>query len=75
MKRLDLVEYDCGPGCSSYGQVIAADLERETENPRPADIPESSGEQFPPYMVAPGGAAPLRPAKGGLSVKKVARAI
>ena len=29
MKRLDLVEYDCGPGCSSYGQVIAADLEAE----------------------------------------------
>ena len=55
MKRLNLVEYDCGPGCSSYGQVIAADLERETENPRPADIPESSGEPFPPYMVARGG--------------------
>ena len=49
-------------------------LLRETANPRPAEIPESSGEQFPLYTVAPG-AAPLRPAKGGLSVKKVARAI
>ena len=29
MKRLDLVEYDCGPGCSSYGHVIAADLDAE----------------------------------------------
>ena len=29
MKRLDLVEYDCGPGCSSYGQVIAVDLDAE----------------------------------------------
>lgn len=44
-------------------------LLRETENPRPAEIRESSGEQFPLYRVAPG-AAPLRPAKGGLSVKK-----
>jgi hypothetical protein len=34
-------------------------LLQETANPRPAEIPESSGEQFPLYMVAPG-AAPLR---------------
>jgi hypothetical protein len=44
-------------------------LLQETANPRPAEIPESSGEQFPLYIVAPG-AAPLRPATGGLSVKK-----
>ncbi len=49
-------------------------LLQETANPRSAEIPESNGEQFQLYMVAPG-AAPLRPAKGGLSVKKVARAI
>ena len=29
-----------------------------------------TGEQIPLYMVAPWGAAPLRPAKGGLSVKR-----
>lgn len=50
-------------------------LLRETKNPRPSGIPESSGEQFPLYMVARGGAALLRPGKGGLYVKKVARAI
>ena len=30
---------------------------QETANPQPAEIPESSGEQFPLYMVAPGGCA------------------
>ena len=30
-------------------------LLQEMANPQPAEIPESSGEQFPLYMVAPGG--------------------
>ena len=49
-------------------------LLQETANLQPAEIPESSGEQFPLYMVAPGGCA-TKTGKGGLSVKKVARAI
>ncbi len=49
-------------------------LLQETANPQPAEILESSGEQIPPYMVAPGGGA-SKTGKGGLSVKKVARAI
>ena len=49
-------------------------LLQETANPQPAEIPESSGEQFPLYMVAPGGCA-TKTGKGSLSVKKVVRAI
>ena len=49
-------------------------LLQETANPQPAEIPESSGEQFPPYVVAPGGCA-TKTWKGGFSVKKDAREI
>ena len=44
-------------------------LLQEMANPQPAEILESSGEQFLLYMVALGGCA-TKTGKGGLSVKK-----
>ncbi|RAR49562.1 UNVERIFIED_CONTAM: hypothetical protein C7454_12539 [Acidovorax defluvii] len=40
MQKLDLVEYDCGPGCSSFGQVIAAN--EETEIVKVRDLEDGS---------------------------------